>query len=270
MKATIVVDNNKSDEIPGEWGLCVYIEYGEKKLLLDTGASQLFAENADELGISLRDVDIAVLSHAHYDHANGMAKFFEINPKAKFYLRDGCAENCYHRKWLLSRYIGLPKGILKAYQDRIVCVSGSQSVCEGVDLIPHTTLGLSAIGRRENMYQRKSGKWVPDDFSHEQSLVLETARGLAVFNSCSHGGAVNIIHEVEAAYPGKRVSALIGGFHLFNKPDHEVRELARKIKGTGIGAVYTGHCTGEKAYHILKDELGDALHQFRVGLTIEL
>ena len=94
MKATVVVDNIKNNEIPGEWGLCISIEYEDKKILLDTGASTLFSKNAEKLGISLRDVDAAVLSHAHYDHANGMEEFFKINNKAKFYLRDGCAENC--------------------------------------------------------------------------------------------------------------------------------------------------------------------------------
>ena len=95
MKVTIVVDNIEHAGIPGEWGFCAYIEQNGKKLLLDTGASNLFAENAEKLNIDLKDIDFAVLSHAHYDHANGMEKFFEINRKATFYLQEGCGENCY-------------------------------------------------------------------------------------------------------------------------------------------------------------------------------
>ena len=72
MKATVIVDNMENNGIPGEWGLSVFIEYNGVKLLLDTGASSLFADNAAKLGFSLKDVDFAVLSHAHYDHANGM------------------------------------------------------------------------------------------------------------------------------------------------------------------------------------------------------
>ena len=87
MKVTIVVDNIEHAGIPGEWGFCAYIEQNGKKLLLDTGASNLFAENAEKLNIDLKDIDFAVLSHAHYDHANGMEKFFEINRKAPFYLQ---------------------------------------------------------------------------------------------------------------------------------------------------------------------------------------
>lgn len=269
MKATVIVDNIKSDGISGEWGLCIFIEYNGKKILLDTGASTLFVKNADRLNLPLRDVDMAVLSHAHYDHANGMETFFALNDKAVFYLQEGCAENCYFKKWIFHKYIGIPRGVLAKFQDRIVYASGDYRICEGVSLISHRTSGLDAVGKREHMYQRRKDGWHPDDFSHEQSLVFETSQGLVVFNSCSHGGAVNIIHEVAAAFPGRNVAALIGGFHIFNKPEGEVRELARMIKDTGIAYVCTGHCTGEKAYRILKEELGGVLHQFRVGLVMD-
>ena len=72
MKATVIVDNKKSEDLKGEWGLCIYIEYNGQNILLDAGASDLFAENAARLGMDLKAVDAAVLSHAHYDHANGM------------------------------------------------------------------------------------------------------------------------------------------------------------------------------------------------------
>ena len=50
----------------GEWGLSVYVEYDGHKVLLDTGASHLFAKNAKVMGIDLSQVDIGVLSHTHY------------------------------------------------------------------------------------------------------------------------------------------------------------------------------------------------------------
>ena len=93
MKAKIIVDNIPDGAVCGEWGLCVYIEYRDKKILLDAGASGLFADNAEAYGIDLAEVDLAVLSHAHYDHANGMEQFFRINSKADFYLRETAGEN---------------------------------------------------------------------------------------------------------------------------------------------------------------------------------
>lgn len=268
MKATVIVDNIDQNGIPGEWGLCIDIDYNGEHILLDTGASELFASNADKLGIDLSSVDYAVLSHAHYDHANGMEKFFQINDHAGFYLRDGAAENCYAKKFFFKKYIGLPKRILTDYAERIVYAKGDFKLCEGVYLIPHHTPGLEAIGKREMMYQKTAKGWKPDDFSHEQSLVFETTKGLVIFNSCSHGGAVNIINEVGKVFPDQKVYGLIGGFHLFNKPDHEVRELAGKIKDTGIQYVCTGHCTKDRAYSVLKEELGDIMHQLHVGLEM--
>lgn len=270
MRATVVVDNIGNDLIKGEWGLCIYIEYGGKKVLLDTGSSGLFMENAEKLHISLADIDYAVLSHAHYDHANGMRPFFQVNDRAKFYLRDACGENCYAKKWIVKKYIGLPKGILSEYKDRIVQVSGDYVIAEGISLIPHKTQGLGAIGERENMYiKEKNFRWVPDDFAHEQSLVFDTPEGMVIFNSCSHGGADRIINEIAATYPDKKMLALIGGFHLFNKSGEEVRSLAGRIRETGIRYVYTGHCTGKRAYQLLKDELGDIVRPLKVGAVLE-
>ena len=117
---------------------------------------------------------------------------------------------------------------------------------------------------------RGGRKWRPDDFSHEQSLVFDAEDGLVIFNSCSHGGADNIINEVKAAFPGEKIKAIIGGFHLFTRREEEVRELARSIRATGIQQVYTGHCTGDRAYAVLSDELGDMIHQLSCGLVIEL
>lgn len=270
MKATVIVDNIKNAGIPGEWGLCIRIEAHGKVILLDTGASELFVSNAEKLGLSLEDVDAAVLSHAHCDHANGMAAFFEHNTRAKFYLQSAAAPNCYFKKWFVRRYIGIPRGIMDKYADRIELVSGKVKLADGIWLLGHTTAGLEDVGKREYMYLRTEKGWRPDDFAHEQSLVVTTEKGLVVFNSCSHGGAANIINEVTEAFPGETVYGLIGGFHLYNKKAAEVQRLAKKISATGIQYVCTGHCTKERAYMILKKELGDRLHQLHVGLVIEI
>ena len=186
MRATVVVDNIGNDELKGEWGLCIYIEYKDKKILLDAGASGLFLENAGKMNIPLKNLDYAVLSHAHYDHANGMREFFQVNDTTKFYLRDGCRENCYVKKWIFRRYIGLPKGILEEYKDRIVLASGDYNIAEGISLIPHKTQGLESIGKNENMYLKEGCRWRPDDFSHEQSLVFDTPNGLVIFKLHLH------------------------------------------------------------------------------------
>ena len=119
------------------------------------------------------------------------------------------------------------------------------------------------------MMQRKTSRgWIPDDLSHEQSLVIDTDKGLVIFNSCSHGGAGNIIEEVRATFHDKKIYGLIGGLHLFNKPNEEIRSVAVKIRDTGVKYLCTGHCTKERAFGILKEELGDIADQMKVGYQI--
>ena len=267
-KMTVIVDNVAHGELAGEWGLSILVEYSGKNILVDAGASPLFAANMEKLGLDMAAVEYAVLSHAHYDHANGMIRFFQGNNRAKFYVQQAAREDCYGKRLCFRRYIGMPRGVLTDYADRIVRVSGKYELLPGAYLLSHTTPGLAAIGARERMYRRTAQGWRPDDFAHEQSLVLETERGLLIVNCCSHGGVVNIIREVRETFPGKHVYGYIGGFHLFNKSDAEIRAVAQNIRATGLEFVCTGHCTGQRAYDILKQTLGNRLHQLHVGLEM--
>ena len=271
MKALVLVDNIPDKGLEGEWGLSVLIEYGEKKILLDTGSSSLFIKNASLLGADLSAVDAAVLSHAHYDHANGMEAFFGVNENAAFYVREGTAENCYSKPGFFSRkYIGVPRGVMEKYRNRIRMVSGSCEAEKGMWLIPHHTEGLEKYGKKNKLYVRSGFRLVPDSFSHEQSLVFESDGELVVFSSCSHAGPDTVIREVRETFPGKKIRALAGGFHLFNYSDDEVRALAGRMRNLGISKIYTGHCTGDRAYEILREESGGAVQQFRCGLEMEL
>ena len=269
MRIIVLTDNIGNELTPGEWGLSFYIEYGEKKVLLDAGKSGLFAKNAQTLGLSLEDVDYAVLSHAHYDHADGMEEFFRQNEKARLWLRGSCGENCYDLKGGQEKYIGIRAGMLAEYADRLERVTGDLKVDEGIWLVGHKTPKLEEAGKRNHMYLKQGEAWIADDFSHEQSLVFDTEKGLVIFNSCSHGGADNIIIEVSETFPDKRIHAMIGGFHLYNQSEEYVREFAEKVRAAQVDKIWTGHCTGEEAYRILEEELGDKVHQLKTGLRIE-
>ncbi len=271
MIAKVLVDNLSKDDLICEWGLSFYIEYEGHKILLDTGAGGNFAENAKKLGISLEEIECGVLSHAHYDHADGMPVFFAQNSSAKFYLRKGAAENCYGKKnFFWYKYNGIQPGTLSNYAERIEYIEGDHELMKGVYLIPHKTPGLEKIAKRVSLYVKENGKMFPDDFAHEQSLVFDTPKGLVIFNSCSHGGVDNIITEVFATFPEKEICALIGGFHLFKSTEAEVREFAKRVKDTGITKLITGHCTGEEAFLILKEELGDIVEQMYTGMEIQI
>ena len=139
----------------------------------------------------------------------------------------------------------------------------------GVHLMGHRTPDLAAQGLRAGMYVRSGDGWRPDAFAHEQSLIFDLPEGLALFSSCSHAGADNILREAAARFPGKKLLALIGGLHLYIRTPDEVRALARQLRETGVQRVITGHCTGDAALEILRDELGGALETLHCGKRIE-
>ena len=102
MKITALVENTVSEEqaerlgLGREHGLSLYIEACGHRILFDMGQSGLFARNAAALGVDLAAVDLAVLSHGHYDHGGGLARFLELNGAAPVYLNEHAFEPHYH------------------------------------------------------------------------------------------------------------------------------------------------------------------------------
>lgn len=277
MRIVAVIENKGDGSLAVEHGLAVYIEYRGKKYLLDSGSSDKFLKNAEKLGLDLKTVDKGILSHAHYDHSGGYEDFFKENTTAQIYVRKAGMEPCYEKFGFLRKYIGIPKATLKTYGHRFQYIEGDYALDDGVWLIPHKTENLKVRGKKMHMARKVQGKVVDDDFAHEQSLVFECAEGLVILNSCSHGGVDNILEEVKKTFPNKPLLAMIGGFHLIGlggtktmagKPE-EIKNLARRIEQTGVKEVYTGHCTGEPAFKLLKEELGEKLHYFKTGTILE-
>ncbi len=269
-KITVGIDNNSSEGLKKQWGLSLHIEYGDKKILLDTGASDLFLHNYRKLGIDISEVDYGVLSHAHCDHANGIPAFFEHNSKAKFYISENTAPDCFGKIAFVKFYCGIPKRMMEDHADRIVKVSDVYKITDGVFIVPHKKDGYPDIGKNGHMLRKTKNGFVPDDLCHEQSLVIESDKGLLIFNSCSHSGPENIITEVREAFPDKHIHGYLGGLHLWNRSESDTRVVAREFMDNEIEYIATGHCTKDRAFKILKEEMGDKIEQFRTGLVIEL
>ncbi len=278
MKIVTLIENQTKNELLCEHGLSFYIEYNEKTYLLDAGQSELFMANAETLGIDVSGIDKAVLSHAHYDHAGGFKAFTEANLHAQVYMQRAAENQCFSEKADDMKDIGIPSEVRSALEGRVCYVDGDAKIDEGVYLIAHHTEGLSERGKQMHMYTEAQGEKRYDDFAHEQSLVFELPSGLVVLNSCSHGGVDQILEEVEKSFDGKHIIAMIGGFHLMGSdgPDsmreseEQVRALAEKLRSMQVKKLYTGHCTGTRAFPILKKVLGDRLELLVTGKTIEI
>lgn len=277
MKVTVLMENTALEGcgLVPEHGLSLYIEYRGHKLLLDAGSSGRFAENAQALGVDLAGVETAVLSHGHYDHADGLRRFFQINSRAKVYTRPGAAGPYLAKDPAGYRYIGIHRDVQEA--GRLVEAEGLFPLLEGAWLVPEPRHDPDFAGQAADLLvKRGEDDFVPDDYRHEQSLVLEGQRGLVVFNSCSHGGIVNIVRGVLEQLPGKRIFAVVGGFHMFGKgesgmncaPEYVFR-VAAALKELGVEEIYTGHCTGEPALNLLKERFGPGCHALATGQVLD-
>ena len=264
---TVLIDNVATEPLAAEWGLSILITVDDMEILLDTGAGHLFAQNAGHLGIDLSDVDVGVLSHAHYDHADGMDTLLALNRKAPFLVRKGSCENCWGIKDGMLNYIGIHSGFLEEYKDRIQYVHGVYEIADGVWLVPHRQADYSSIALRSELFSVRNGERCPDDFAHEQSLVVEAETGLVVFNSCSHTGLTNILLDVQELLGRCDICAYVGGLHLYKLSDEELAILCDEIRRSSIGHIFTGHCTGDHAFHFLRAELGDRIEQFSSGFS---
>lgn len=278
MKITVLMENTALEGcgLVPEHGLSLYIEYRGRKLLLDAGASGKFADNARALGVDLSAVELAALSHGHFDHADGLRRFFQVNSAAKVYVRPGAAGAYYAKDPDSYRFVGISRDIWEEAQERFVEAEGVCQLGEGAWLVPDTVCDPAFAGQAADLlFKRGEDDFIPDDYRHEQSLVLEEERGLVVFNSCSHTGIVNIVRGVKEQLPGREVFAVVGGLHMFGRnhtgmnctPEY-VFQVADALKELGVQEVYTGHCTGEIALGLLQERFGPGCRALSTGLTL--
>lgn len=279
MKLTVLIENKGPDGLAAEHGLSVLVEHRGRRVLLDTGATAAFADNAPALGVDLEQVDTAALSHGHYDHSGGFEAFFQVNCQAPVYVRKGAEGAYFSGEGERRHYIGVPRGLFERHPERFRFAEGKTDLGDGIWLLPDGVEGTEALGRRAHMSRETAeGTFVPDDFYHEQSLVVEGENGLVMLNSCCHAGVDAIAAGVLRAFPGQKLRAVVGGFHLMGaqgtsslaRSREEVEEICRNLVDLGVEEVYTGHCTGDPGFALLQEFLGDRVRYIRTGDSVEL
>jgi 7,8-dihydropterin-6-yl-methyl-4-(beta-D-ribofuranosyl)aminobenzene 5'-phosphate synthase len=282
MRVTSLVDNNTTDgrdDLGCEFGLSLHIETAETNILFDTGASGLFADNAEALGIDLASVDLAVLSHHHFDHGGGLDRFLDINPQATVHLRGARIEERYFKALaILKRPIGLDRGLFERHPDRFHHLTEDTEVAPGVWLLTEIATTHPRPRGNRMLYVERDGRLELDPFDHELILVIHEPAGMVVFTGCSHSGILNMIETAATKFVGTPTKAAFGGFHLVGLPQFntmaasrsEVEQLARNVLDRVAGPVYTGHCTGMKAFGVLAGVMGDTLSAFPTGTVVNL
>lgn len=258
---TLMEDNLCGPGLVAEHGLSLYIETQKHKLLVDTGQSEKTWENAKAKGVDISQVDTVILSHGHYDHSGGLMSFVAKNPNAVIYMRDNAGGEYYSYKQGKEKYIGIDKDILKL--PNVHFVSGNMEIDEELSL--YTNVEPQRLWPKGNMrlHEKKNEEFVQDVFSHEQYLVIkyEDAK-YALISGCAHKGLLNILDTFQELY-GTHPSIVISGFHMiqseYAESDlEEIKNVAKEIAKMDT-CFYTGHCTGDVAYGILKEYMGEKL-----------
>ena len=254
MRITALTENTTEYDFPVEHGLSLYIEALGHKILFDTGQSEIFAENAERLGVDLSAVDIAVLSHDHYDHGGGIKKFHELNSTAPVYMSKYVfGDHCHG-----DRYIGIDKSLRNS--GRIILTDGVTKIADGLTLYDcndrEKVIDLGSFG----LTMTKNGRQVPDDFRHEHYLLIEENSKRVLISGCSHKGIINIQNWMNP-------DVLVGGFHFMDIEIGEKLASYAKTLDKFDTVYYTCHCTGVEQYTFMKKHMKN-LNYISTGKTI--
>lgn len=214
-----------------DWGYSCIIEGTEKTILFDAGTKRdILFHNINKLNVNPKDVELVVISHIHFDHTGGLLPFLDENNKVTAYLPVSFPDEFVSE--------------VKKAGAKVVSVDKPVEICKGVSL----TGEMGGLAK-------------------EQSLIVDTSRGLVVLTGCAHPGIVSIVKRAKEVI-NKEIYLVCGGFHLLNKSEDEVNQIISKFKGLGVRKVGATHCTGDKAIELFKKAYKENFVQMGVGKVI--
>lgn len=235
------------DGFESEHGLSFLIEVDQKKILFDTGASDLYKRNAAKLGIDLSAVDRIVLSHGHWDHGNGL-EYIEGKPLI-------CHPGCFVKRYRKSGdgYLGLSLS-----KEELGKRFDLETFRHPIRLSDHLWF-LGEIPRK-NDFEAQATKYILEDGSEDfimddSGLVAITKNGLVLISGCAHSGICNMIEHARRVTGIFKVAAVIGGFHLraANKQTRKTIEYLQKLE---LEQVIPSHCTFDPALELFRQTFG--------------
>ena len=278
MRVVNLIENTKGhDSCAYAHGLSFYVETSKHKLLVDLGPTDAALHNAKELGIDLTKVDTVVLSHGHYDHSGGIMPFVKINSDARIYMQETADADYYaddgeRAEGERYRYIGIDKAI--AWLPQAVKIQGDHRIDDELELFTIKERSHDLPFTNKRLLIKENGELKRDDFVHEQYLVISEGDKKILISGCAHNGILSILDAFKEKY-GAEPDMVISGFHLMKKTGYSDDELRQIISmGTELmrysTKFVTCHCTGETAYEIMKNVLGDQLQYVHSGENVEI
>lgn len=258
MKWTVLSDNRSSDSrLATEHGLSILLETDRHRILLDTGASDVFLHNAELLGIDLSSVDYVFISHGHHDHAGGLRYFLQQNEEGRSQqAKVIVSPDAISRRFFSRR--GPLHSIKTAWptidEERVLKIDHTCQIADGLYILANIPqIHPMPKGNQYLYVEDADGHFVHDDFRHELALYTD---GL-LFTGCAHSGLENIL----AACP-MPVKTVVGGFHLLDgqESEAELTALAQRLKEHNPATqFYTSHCTGDGALEVMRGVMGSQL-----------
>jgi len=267
---TLVENTTLDHQLRAEHGLSLYIESGGERMLFDLGGGTLFLENAQKMGIDLAKIDRVIISHGHNDHGGGLRTFLETNKTAKVYLQKNAFDPHFSFRSERKIDIGLDPTLMA--DPRIILTEDFYQINENCVLFSGVPITRYFPSMNQNLYKLAGTELLIDDFDHEQNLIVQEESLSVVFIGCAHRGVVNILDEVRNRM-GKYPTHVIGGFHMSSRSSgvtedpETIVQVAQYFKKTNC-RFFTGHCTGEIPYRIIKKIIGKKLQKITTGKTL--
>jgi 7,8-dihydropterin-6-yl-methyl-4-(beta-D-ribofuranosyl)aminobenzene 5'-phosphate synthase len=258
-----VLSTMLADQGIGEWGFAALVEADGRQLLIDTGARpETVLQNARELGIDLSHVPTVVLTHFHQDHIGGL-----LTLRSEMEKRDPTALSVTHVATGIFYSRPKPDG----GEDNQMVALRPKYEATGATFVEHDGVteimpGIWLTGPVPRVFPehnwsgsrkvRTPAGLVEDIVPDDQSVIIETTKGLVVITGCGHAGIVNIISDANAHFRREPVIAIIGGLHLFEATDARVDWTGDKLKQAGVRYLIGAHCTGIEAVYRLRKRMG--------------
>jgi 7,8-dihydropterin-6-yl-methyl-4-(beta-D-ribofuranosyl)aminobenzene 5'-phosphate synthase len=259
----------------GEHGFSAFIETDKGNYLFDTGSGRSIVGNSLTLNKDLKSIRKIFLSHGHYDHTGGISEVLKLKGKVDVHAHphvflDRIAvlkeEDRETKRFIGIRY---KKRYLESLGANFVFNTDFTEVEKGLFLtgeVPRQTNFEKADPR---LFSEMDGAMTNDLFLDDQSLILDTNKGIVLILGCAHSGMINIIHHVIRKMEKEKFHAILGGTHLDFLTPEQLEESIKSLKRMEIGKIGVSHCTGMKAAFRLQQEFGDQFFYGCVGGVLE-